>query len=156
AERGAAIFRENCASCHGADGRGDGSESARLGLAPANFTDPTFRRAETPDDFFNVVTLGRRRSGMPSWGESLSVQDRWDVIRFAWGFAEPVSAVADGATLHQAACGGCHAEPVRDAAALTLRSDADLHAAIGDAATGDRAHARVAGLDDAARWRIVA
>src|SRR5262249_10762904 len=74
-ERGAAIFQENCASCHGADGRGDGAEAQRLGLKPANFADAAFMAAETPDDFFNVVTLGRRRSGMPSWSDALSVQD---------------------------------------------------------------------------------
>src|SRR5262245_38010583 len=64
AARGEALFRENCAGCHGADGGGGGEEARRLGLTPASFTDGTFMRGETPRDFFNVISVGRRRAGM--------------------------------------------------------------------------------------------
>src|SRR6185369_9529496 len=95
-ERGAALFHDNCATCHGADGAGDGDESKRLGLKPANFTDVAFIRAETPDDFFNVITLGRRRSGMPAWSDALSVQERWDLVRFVFSITKPAALVQQG------------------------------------------------------------
>ncbi|HXJ34790.1 MAG TPA: FTR1 family protein [Candidatus Eisenbacteria bacterium] len=118
-ERGRALFAENCASCHGERGAGDGSESKRLDLKPANFTDRAFMRAETPDDFFNVITLGRRRSGMPAWGDALSLQERWDLIRFVWTLHEDGAATAG------------QPGTVPDATpALSAQSDADLYAAL--------------------------
>src|SRR5687768_15001329 len=37
--RGAALYAEHCASCHGATGRGDGPAGAALDPAPIDFTD---------------------------------------------------------------------------------------------------------------------
>ena len=105
--RGATIFQDNCTGCHGAEGRGDGAESRRLGLKPADFGDAAFVRGETPDDFFNVVTLGRRRSGMPSWSDALSVQERWDVVRYLWTFTSPASLVAQGELVLATRCATC-------------------------------------------------
>jgi high-affinity iron transporter len=146
-ERGAALFHDNCATCHGADGAGDGDESKRLGLKPANFTDVAFMRAETPDDFFNVITLGRRRSGMPAWSDALSVQERWDLVRFVFSLTKPAALVQQGNGV-LASCPECAATlpgPV-DAAA---RSDDDLLGAlegVGGAAK----------LDASARTAVVA
>ena len=148
AGRGAVIFQDNCTGCHGAEGRGDGDEAVRLGLKPANFGDPAFVRGETPEDFFNVVTLGRRRSGMPSWSDAFSVQDRWDVVRFLWTLTSPASRVAEGERLLATACATCGAV-APPAAASTHTSDADLDAALLATAGGAR-------LDVSARAAVVA
>jgi high-affinity iron transporter len=150
--RGAALFHENCAGCHGADGRGDGEESRRLGLAPANFTDAAFMRTETPDDFFNVVTLGRRRSGMPAWTDALSVQDRWDVVRFVWSFTHPGAAVERGRAILATSCAACGDAIADPPAAVVRSSDADLSAALESGPAG----AQVAALDAPARDAVVA
>jgi len=105
-QRGAALFADNCAGCHGPAGAGDGPEAATLGVKPANFSDPTFMRGETPRDFFNVISLGRRRSGMPAWDESLGVQDRWDLVAHLWTLTG-VSPSA-GRDAYQDACASCH------------------------------------------------
>src|SRR6185503_4847083 len=138
-ERGAALFQENCASCHGADGRGDGAESRRLGLSPANFTDLAFMQVETPDDFFNVVTLGRRRSGMPAWSDALSVQQRWDVVRYLWSLTHTSAVVEQGRALLASSCSTCGDGPATPAE-LASKSDADLRGALesGPAAGADR------------------
>jgi high-affinity iron transporter len=149
AARGRTLYEENCASCHGADGAGGGEESRRLGLTPANFTDADFMRLETPDDFFNVVTLGRRRSGMPSWSEALSVQERWDLVRYVWTFSQPVELVERGRSVLDAQCPTCASPFAEPADVLARRSDADL------AATLDGA-AQVTTLDPAARAAVVA
>ena len=149
AERGAALFQENCATCHGADGRGDGEESRRLGLTPANFTDATFMQAETPDDFFNVVTLGRRRSGMPAWSDALDVQQRWDLVRYVWTFGQPASLVERGRTL-LAACPGCD-DGLPEPSVMVTKSDADLLATVVSGAGAPAAR-----LDDAGRTAVIA
>jgi len=41
---GEVLFKENCVSCHGATGQGDGPQSARLGTAPADLTKIAARR----------------------------------------------------------------------------------------------------------------
>ncbi|HKA27951.1 MAG TPA: c-type cytochrome [Candidatus Binatia bacterium] len=108
AARGQAVFTENCAGCHGATGDGGGSEARRLGITPANFSNPAFMRGETPRDHFNVVSLGRRRSGMPEWADALSVQQRWDAVSYLWSLAHPQSALLEGKQLYLANCAGCH------------------------------------------------
>jgi len=150
-ERGATLFQENCTSCHGADGRGDGEESRRLGLTPANFTDVAFMHAETPDDFFNVVTLGRRRSGMPSWSDALSEQERWDLVRYVWTFSQPLARVEQGRTLLAGDCTGC-GDGLPAPIVLAGTSDADLLAAL----ESGGAAGEVARLDAPARAAVVA
>lgn len=149
-ERGAALFHDNCASCHGAGGGGDGDESRRLGLKPANFTDPTFMRGETPDDFFNVITLGRRRSGMPAWSDAFGVQERWDLVRFVWTLTHPAAQLDRGRALLADRCPAC---ALTDApSALVAKSDADLLAALESGA----AASQLATLDAAERDAVVA
>ena len=150
AERGAVLFQENCAGCHGVDGRGGGEEARRLGLLPADFTDAAFMRQETPDDFFNVITLGRRRSGMPSWSDSLSVQQRWDLVRHVWTFSHPASLVAQGRELIAGRCPAC--ETAADPASLVRTGDGDL---LGALSSGGSA-AQLAGVGEPGRVAVVA
>src|SRR6185369_4589994 len=151
-ERGAALFHDNCATCHGADGAGNGDESKRLGLKPANFTDVAFMRGETPDDFFNVITLGRRRSGMPAWSDALAVQDRWDLVRFVWTLTHPTTQVERGRALLRERCPACESALAEPPTALVAKSDADLLAAL---ERGPAAPA-VAALDEPGRAAVVA
>ena len=107
--RGKALFLDNCARCHGDTGAGDGPDAAALDHRPAQFNDPAFMRGETPRDFFHVITLGRRRAGMPEWGDALSLQDRWDVVAYVWTLAQPTAAIPEGQGICVAQCAGCHA-----------------------------------------------
>src|SRR5262249_59244026 len=83
-------------------------EAKRLGLSPAAFSELTFMRGETPRDFFNVISLGRRRAGMPEWAEALSVQQRWDLVAYVWTLAHPPAAMAQGEQLYRDNCPPCH------------------------------------------------
>src|SRR5262249_51895565 len=115
-------------------------------------TDVAFMRNETPDDFFNVVTLGRRRSGMPSWTDSLSVQDRWDVVRYVWSFTHPSATVERGRSIIAARCPAC-ADAIADPPAAVVRaSDVDLLAKLESGPAG----AEVVALDGPARDAVVA
>ncbi|HET8575633.1 MAG TPA: CopD family protein [Methylomirabilota bacterium] len=78
---GAALFRANCARCHGTGGRGDGPESAGLPKQPADLTG-THVFHHTAGDLFWWISHGFARSGMPAFGGTLSEAERWDVINF--------------------------------------------------------------------------
>ena len=79
--RGAAVYDENCALCHGAMGHGDGPAAARLPIRPADLTAPHLF-AHSPGDLFWWVSHGRDDGVMPGFAGVLSANQRWDVINF--------------------------------------------------------------------------
>ncbi len=78
---GKLIYASHCLTCHGCAGNGLGTYGGTLIVTPANFKVDPFRTM--PDDqWFWHVSEGVQGSVMPPWKESLTVQERWDVIRF--------------------------------------------------------------------------
>jgi len=81
--RGAEVYRETCAVCHGVMGRGDGLGGRGLYPAPTNLTDAQFLAAATPLDFYRRITIGVAGTAMPPYEHQLSADDRWAVALFA-------------------------------------------------------------------------
>lgn len=79
--RGAALYVENCALCHGATGRGDGPAAASLRTHPADLTEPHLF-AHSPGDLFWWVSQGRDDGVMPGFAGVMTPSQRWDVINF--------------------------------------------------------------------------
>jgi len=80
-ERGKLVYLQNCAHCHGLSGQGDGWDGQYLDISPANFTDPNMR-GMSEGDFYARVSFGIQNSAMPTWGEFLPENQRWDAIIF--------------------------------------------------------------------------
>lgn len=80
-DEGAALFRANCARCHGAGGRGDGPEGAGLPKPPADLTSAHVLH-HTAGDLFWWLSNGIPGSGMPGFGGALTETQRWDLINF--------------------------------------------------------------------------
>ncbi|MFL7894215.1 MAG: c-type cytochrome [Anaerolineales bacterium] len=80
-ERGKLIYLQNCAHCHGLSGQGDGWDGQYLDIEPANFTDPNMR-GMSDGDYYARVSFGVQDSAMPTWGEFLPENERWDAIKF--------------------------------------------------------------------------
>ncbi len=78
-QAGHAIFSQNCEACHGSNGKGDGPTGAFLNPHPANLTKASFL-AQTDGAIFWKITHGH--SPMPSFRDSLSRKQRWDVINY--------------------------------------------------------------------------
>jgi mono/diheme cytochrome c family protein len=80
-DRGADIFKTNCATCHGLAGYPDPESPLvkSLGVLPANFSDPLFNSREPSSDWKIVITYGGPALGfsemMPAFGESMSADD---------------------------------------------------------------------------------
>ncbi|MGB8181842.1 MAG: cytochrome c, partial [Stellaceae bacterium] len=79
-DRGAAIYAQNCAACHGADGKGDGPAAAYLPIKPADLVQPHIF-AHTVGDLFWWVSHGKANV-MPPFDGTLTPDERWDVIHF--------------------------------------------------------------------------
>jgi mono/diheme cytochrome c family protein len=81
--KGKALYDNECARCHGADGKGDGALGANFDVAPTNFT-----AWSVPSDerIFGWVRDGGASSGgsalMPSYSRSMSAQDIRDVSAY--------------------------------------------------------------------------
>jgi mono/diheme cytochrome c family protein len=83
--RGAAIFDQQCSSCHGWSGRGTGSEGFFLVPAPADLA----WLAQTPRDkadpyiYWSIAEGGRAfDSEMPAFRQGLTEQDIWSVTAY--------------------------------------------------------------------------
>ncbi len=79
--RGRALFAANCALCHGERGDGHGRRSSGFAKAPADFTDPAWRRRATPRRVFFVIREGLRGTPMPAWS-FLSDDETWDLTAY--------------------------------------------------------------------------
>ena len=82
--RGAQVYREQCASCHGDQGRGDGPKAPTVkGPPPADLTDPVAMSRLSLVDIYRKVTIGVAGTAMPQFEESLPDSDRWAVAAYA-------------------------------------------------------------------------
>lgn len=77
--RGQELYAENCASCHGARGEGDGPEAGSLSVSPVNFTNQEFMGTRSAADLFQSITDGLGE--MHAYTE-LTEDDRWALTSF--------------------------------------------------------------------------
>lgn len=110
AERGAALFAEHCAACHGPLGRGDGPLVDRLPAPPPSLADADRMADRAPAELWTIVTEGRLEANMPPFSRLLDDAERWDVVAWVRTFTDlhpVVQAVGDAA--FGARCAACHA-----------------------------------------------
>ena len=132
------LYVENCAFCHGPDGRGNGASAPSMIPRPRDFTQGLFKYKSTPEgappsdgDLIAVVTNGLNASGMPYFRGTLSEQEIRDVVGVVKGFpkafpAAPTAPItlgprpkstpeslARGADLYKANCALCHGDDLR-------------------------------------------
>lgn len=85
-ERGKEKYRQFCAVCHGASGRGDGPAAAALNPKPRNYTDKEFVARMTDRAMFEIIKQGgaavKKSPSMPAWGEALRDEEIHDLIAY--------------------------------------------------------------------------
>lgn len=78
-ERGAVVYHNFCAPCHGGSLRGDGAVALHGFPAPPNLRgEKSMKLAE--GQMFHILTFGQKK--MPSYASQLTVNDRWSVIAY--------------------------------------------------------------------------
>lgn len=97
------LFLNNCATCHGSDGRG-----AR---GFPNLTDQAWLYGGTPETIEASITNGRM-GVMPALGAALGDQGVAEVASYVWSLSHPgtgdATAIAAGAQKFQLFCIACH------------------------------------------------
>jgi len=88
-ERGAQVYKEmKCWECHGDKGRGDGPKSDAIKddwerpILPFDFSIGALKRGSAPEDIYYTYTTGLDGTGMPSYEDSLSEEDRWHLVSY--------------------------------------------------------------------------
>jgi high-affinity iron transporter len=76
--RGASVYREQCAQCHGEAGRGDGPKAKQLkGPPPADLADPKVMEGVSLLEIYRRIAIGVPGTAMPEFASDLSEEDRW-------------------------------------------------------------------------------
>jgi high-affinity iron transporter len=88
-EEGATLFRQSCAACHGASGRGDGPAAAALNPKPASFHSPEVMAGFTPFRAFNVIRFGVKGTAMVPF-DTLDEKRRWALAFYVFSLRQPV------------------------------------------------------------------
>lgn len=96
--RGAALYNQNCAACHGEAGDGHGPDAAKLDTPPIAFTDANRARQRSVFGLYQVITQGLDGTAMPSFKE-LPVDSRWALAFYAGQFAFADGAATEGERL---------------------------------------------------------
>lgn len=90
AARGAKVFKEQCAVCHGPGGLGDGIIIKKgLGFYPVNLTTPAV--AQRTDGFIYAYIRYGGKVMMPAYSENISEQDAWHVVNYVRKLQNPGS-----------------------------------------------------------------
>ncbi len=86
-ERGATVFSQSCAVCHGETGKGDGPAAAGLEPKPADlYADHV--RSNTDGAMFWIISHGREDTAMPPWDNIVNEEDRWHLVNFIRSFSD--------------------------------------------------------------------
>ena len=85
--QGMAVYTNNCASCHGAEGKGDGSAAGSLNPVPRDFTaGDGWTNGTSPLAIFNTLAVGIEGTSMAGF-KHLPEAERWaltHLIREKW------------------------------------------------------------------------
>jgi high-affinity iron transporter len=154
--RGATLFGEQCASCHGPAGRGDGPAARGLAPPPADLAQAALA-AESPLDFYRRINVGVAGTAMPGFADRLSLADRWALALYASGLRYTNDERARGEAVLRSRCPDCLAAVSGFAEAAPLSDDSlavllagSLGLAPGDSLLRDAvAFARTAAAEDA-------
>lgn len=96
--KGAQLYAEQCANCHGASGLADGPGAKGLDPAPVAFAEPERARERSLFGLYQVIGQGLEGTAMGSFAH-LPEDERWALAFYAGGFAFDAQAARAGEQL---------------------------------------------------------
>ena len=133
------LYADNCASCHGSDGRANTATARALDPAPIAFADEARARERSVFALYQVLEQGLDGTAMRAFLE-LSAEERWALSFKAGSFAYSDALAQEGERLWRDDASVRAVIP--DLAALVSATPAELEARVGE----DRAKALIAYL----------
>ncbi len=83
-DAGKRLFADNCASCHGKGGKGDGEAGKDLNPPPADITHVLGKPLDRDDYFMWTISEGgeKLKTDMPAFKDALSEKERWQIVMY--------------------------------------------------------------------------
>jgi mono/diheme cytochrome c family protein len=78
---GKALFQQNCSTCHGNEGKGDGPAAPALNPKPANLAAGQLKHGSSEAEIYNTITKGVPGTAMVGWA-SIPEKDRWNLVNY--------------------------------------------------------------------------
>ncbi|MFZ0453036.1 MAG: cytochrome c [Ignavibacteriaceae bacterium] len=78
-DKGEKLFVQNCTTCHGTSGKGDGPTADMLDKKPANLKSSKVQK-ESDGSLFWKITNGK--GAMASYKKDLSEEQRWQLVNY--------------------------------------------------------------------------
>ena len=103
AEAGKPLFLNSCAACHGPEADGNGVASAGLKdlwdqpTKPSDLRQPHLRCGSAPADIYRVLATGLNGTPMVSFENTLTPEQRWDIIAYILTLKLPETATLGAA-----------------------------------------------------------
>jgi mono/diheme cytochrome c family protein len=127
-EEGQAVYEENCVSCHGAEGTGDGPAAADLETSPPDLSSLSYWFNRSNETVFTSLESGR----MPAHDYELSEEERWAVVdyarTFSYAYVDPAAPLQpiEEATINGQVVNGTTDETVTEGTVLLRAFTQDL------------------------------
>jgi mono/diheme cytochrome c family protein len=87
-EKGLAVFKLHCATCHGPEGRGNGPGGDSLPVIPTNFHEWPIKYGRAPHELALTISSGRNEGVMPPFSAVLKKEELWAVVWLVHGWIE--------------------------------------------------------------------
>lgn len=88
-DKGKEVYkRMKCFECHGNEGKGDGPKANEIvddwgkKILPFNFVAGNLKRGSSAENIYMTFTTGLDGSGMPSYEDSLTEEERWNIVSY--------------------------------------------------------------------------
>ncbi|WP_232420172.1 cytochrome c/FTR1 family iron permease [Nitrosococcus watsonii] len=124
-----ALYQAQCATCHGAEGYGDGPAAEGLEPEPTNFHEQARQEQRSIYSLFSTITLGVPGTAMPSFQRPLSEHERWALAFYVSTFITTAEEQQTGAALWQQGIGK---EEFPDLQALASQTPQEVGARYGE------------------------
>ena len=94
-KRGRAVYeKSNCSQCHGQDALGDGPSAHELkddwgnSIVPYDLTTGHIKCGDKGQDIYRVFITGLNGTPMPSFSDSISEAEAWDLVHYIQSLSE--------------------------------------------------------------------
>lgn len=88
---GATLYDNNCAACHGDEGKGDGPQARFLSPRPADLTAAKLKHGDSDQDLFNTISKGVDGTAMNPWARSLKEDEIHALVAYVQSLRKPAA-----------------------------------------------------------------
>lgn len=92
---GRELYVQNCAACHGPDGKAKTRMASSMTIKPTDLTSQQVHDLKA-GEIFHIITHGIPESDMPDFGPTMSEQERWKTVLFVQKLSKPEGEKSSG------------------------------------------------------------